>query len=32
MRFAGALAFEPLRADAMAHAAAFDWDPTPRLR
>jgi hypothetical protein len=31
MRFAGALAYEPLRVDAMALAVAFDCDPTPRL-
>jgi len=27
MRFTGTLAFEPLRAEAMALAVALDWDP-----
>jgi hypothetical protein len=31
MRFTGTLAFEPLRAEAMALAVALDRDPTPRL-
>jgi hypothetical protein len=31
MRFAGALAYEPLRADAIALAGAVEWDPTPKL-
>jgi hypothetical protein len=31
MRFAGALAYEPLRAEAIAPVVALDWDPTPRL-
>ena len=31
MCFAGVLAYEMLRADAMALAGALDWDPAPRL-
>jgi hypothetical protein len=31
MRFTGALAYEPPRADAIALAVALDCDPTPRL-